>query len=103
VTGDEVLVVTDGPKADGVEKAQWIEQVEEAAAAVEELDPRDRKTPLQDVAVAVTSPWHCIRCRRKHEFRDFAYAWLQLDEGSVCPSCMTPDEQREMAASRSAV
>ena len=46
VTGDEVLVVTDGPKPDEVEKA-WVEQVEEAAAAVEELDPRDRKTPLK--------------------------------------------------------
>ena len=40
-----MLVVTDGPKADEVVKAQWIEQVEEAAAAVEELDPRDRKRP----------------------------------------------------------
>jgi hypothetical protein len=42
-----VLVVTDGPKADEVVKAEWIEQVEVAAAAVEELDPRDRKTPLK--------------------------------------------------------
>jgi hypothetical protein len=42
-----VLVVTDGHKADEVVKAQWIEQVEVAAAAVEELDPRDRKTPLK--------------------------------------------------------
>jgi hypothetical protein len=47
VTGDEVLVVTNGPKLDEVEKVQWIEQVEEAAAAVKELDPRDRKTPLK--------------------------------------------------------
>jgi hypothetical protein len=27
-------------------------------------------------------------------FPDFAYAWLYVDEGGVCPSCMTPDEQR---------
>jgi hypothetical protein len=44
-----VLVVTDANGGDSseVEKAQWIEQVEEAAAAVQELDPRDRKTPLK--------------------------------------------------------
>jgi len=50
VTGDEVLVMTDGSNGcdfSKVEKAHWIEQVEEAAAAVEELDPRDRKTPLK--------------------------------------------------------
>jgi hypothetical protein len=49
LTGDEVLVVTDANGGDSseVQKAQRIEQVGEAAAAVEELDPRDRKTPLK--------------------------------------------------------
>jgi hypothetical protein len=101
-----MLVVTDANRGDSseVEKAQWIEQVEEAAAArIKLLDRAGPQDPAQDLAVAVTSSGYCIRCRRKHEFRDFAYAWLHVAEGSVCPSCMTPDEQREMAAARSAV
>jgi ribosomal protein S4E len=50
LTGDEVLVVTGGSNGGDsgeIEKVQWIEQVKEAAAAVEELDPRDRKTPIK--------------------------------------------------------
>jgi hypothetical protein len=67
-----MLVVTDANRGDSseVEKAQWIEQVEEAAAArIKLLDRAGPQDPAQDLAVAVTNSGDCIRCRRKHEFR----------------------------------